>query len=103
MEPPQARVPHDGIPQAPGRIAGRSRPRGERTPCQPLGARRRRAVEATWYCPPVATVPLDEGAPDRRRVGPFWLEEGNGLLWVGGLILAVVACLYVLAVVLDHA
>jgi hypothetical protein len=50
----------------------------------------------------MATVPLDEGAPDRRRVGPFWIEEGSGLLWIGGLVLAVVAGLYILAVVLDH-
>ncbi len=50
----------------------------------------------------MATVPLDEGARDRRRVGPFWIEEGSGLLWIGGLILAAVGCLYILAVVLDH-
>jgi hypothetical protein len=51
----------------------------------------------------MATVPLDEGARDRRRLGPFWIEEGSRLLWVGGIIVAVVICLYVLAVVLDRA
>jgi hypothetical protein len=47
----------------------------------------------------MATVPLDEGPRDRRRVGPFWIEEGFGLLVVGGLILLVVTALYILAVV----
>jgi hypothetical protein len=44
-------------------------------------------------------VPLDEGAPDRRRLGPFWIEEGMGLLVVGAVILLVVAILYALAIV----
>jgi len=43
-------------------------------------------------------VPLDEGAADRRRIGPFWIEEGLGLVLVGALILAAVIALYVLAV-----
>ncbi|MGA8015192.1 MAG: hypothetical protein WCB85_04665 [Candidatus Dormiibacterota bacterium] len=51
----------------------------------------------------MASVPLDEGAGDRRRVGPFWIEEGNGLLVSGGLILAAVLGLYILAVILDRA
>ena len=50
----------------------------------------------------MATVPLDEGARDRRRIGPFWIEEGFGLLAAGGLILAVVLCLYAIAVVLNR-
>ncbi|MDQ6745704.1 MAG: hypothetical protein M3Z27_06800 [Actinomycetota bacterium] len=48
-------------------------------------------------------VPIDEGARDRRRVGPFWIEEGVGLVVVGAVILAVVAALYALAVVLRPA
>ena len=47
----------------------------------------------------MATVPLDEGPRDRRRVGPFWIEDGLGLLAIGGLIVLVVTVLYVLAVV----
>jgi hypothetical protein len=47
----------------------------------------------------MATVPLDEGAPDRRRVGPFWIEEGFGLVAVGALIVLAVAVLYILAVI----
>lgn len=45
------------------------------------------------------TVPLDEGPRDRRRIGPFWIEEGMGLVAVGGIILAVVTVLYILALV----
>jgi hypothetical protein len=47
----------------------------------------------------MATVPLDEGPRDRRRVGPFWIEEGFGVLALGAVILLVVALLYVFAVV----
>jgi hypothetical protein len=43
------------------------------------------------------TVPIDEGPRDRRRVGPFWLEEGTSLVWVGAAILVVFAILYTLA------
>jgi hypothetical protein len=50
----------------------------------------------------MVTVPLDEGARDRRRVGPFWIEEGGGLLASGAVILLVVLGLYALAIVLDH-
>lgn len=45
------------------------------------------------------TVPLDEGEARRRRIGPFWIEEGLGLVAVGAVILAVFAALFVLAVV----
>lgn len=48
------------------------------------------------------TVPIDEGPRDRRRVGPFWLEEGTGLVWVGAAILAVFTLLYILAVLKSH-
>jgi hypothetical protein len=44
-------------------------------------------------------VPLDEGPPDRRRVGPFWIEEGFGVVLLGAVILLLVAVLYVLAVI----
>ena len=46
----------------------------------------------------MATVPLDEGAPNRRRVGPFWIEEGFGLLGFGLVLLVAVAILYILAI-----
>ena len=46
----------------------------------------------------MATIPLDEGAPGRRRLGPFWIEEGFGLLAFGLVLLAVVAILYIVAV-----
>lgn len=45
----------------------------------------------------MATVPIDEGPRDRRRVGPFWLEEGTGLVVVGAALLLVFAALYILA------
>ena len=45
------------------------------------------------------TVPLDEGPQDRRRIGPFWIEEGLGLVAVGGAILAIATVLYILALV----
>jgi hypothetical protein len=45
------------------------------------------------------TVPLDEGEARRRRIGPFWIEEGLGLVAVGGAILAVFAVLFILAVI----
>jgi hypothetical protein len=48
-------------------------------------------------------VPIDEGAKNRRRIGPFWIEEGLGLVVAGAAILAVVVALYVLAVVLRPA
>jgi hypothetical protein len=47
----------------------------------------------------MATVPLDEGYPGRRRVGPFWIEEGPGLVVAGAILLAAVTVLYILAVV----
>ncbi|MDQ6855485.1 MAG: hypothetical protein M3Z57_00235 [Candidatus Dormibacteraeota bacterium] len=48
-------------------------------------------------------VPIDEGAKDRRRIGPFWIEEGLGLVVAGALFLIVVVALYVLAVALRPA
>jgi hypothetical protein len=48
-------------------------------------------------------IPLDEGAPDRRRVGPFWIEEGNGALLAGLAIVAVFAALFILAVAMRPA
>ena len=48
-------------------------------------------------------VPIDEGRGDRRRIGPFWIEEGLGLVAVGAAVLVVVIALYALAVVLRPA
>jgi hypothetical protein len=45
----------------------------------------------------VATIPLDEG-PRRRRIGPFWIEEGLGLLVIGLVIVLMVAAAYTVAV-----
>ncbi len=42
-------------------------------------------------------VPLDEGAPGRRRIGPFWIEEGLGVVILGGLIVVAVVALYAIA------
>jgi hypothetical protein len=47
----------------------------------------------------MASVPLDEGYPGRRRVGPFWIEEGPGLVIAGAVLLIAVIALYILAVV----
>jgi len=46
----------------------------------------------------MATVPLDEGYAGRRRVGPFWIEEGVGLVVAGAVLLAAVIALYIVAV-----
>ena len=44
-------------------------------------------------------IPLDEGPAGRRRIGPFWIEEGMGVVALGAIILAVFAVLYALAVI----
>ncbi len=48
-------------------------------------------------------VPLDEGAPGRRRVGPFWIEEGPGALLAGAAIVLLFAALFILAVAMRPA
>jgi hypothetical protein len=48
-------------------------------------------------------VPLDEGSPGRRRVGPFWIEEGPGALVAGAVIVAVFAALFILAIAMRPA
>ena len=48
-------------------------------------------------------VPLDEGFPGRRRVGPFWIEEGPGALLAGAVIVALFAALFILAVAMRPA
>jgi len=48
----------------------------------------------------MSAVPIDEGPRSRRRVGPFWIEEGIGLVLAGAALLLVVAGLYGLAVIL---
>jgi len=47
----------------------------------------------------MAPVPLDEGSPHRRRVGPFWLEEGPSAVVAGAVIVALFAVLFVIAVI----
>jgi hypothetical protein len=47
----------------------------------------------------MATIPLDEGHGHRRRVGPFWIEEGVGLLAFGAALLTTVLALYMVAFV----
>lgn len=51
------------------------------------------------YLADVPTIPLDEGSPHRRRVGPFWIEEGFGLIAVMVVVLAVVVAAYAIAFV----
>jgi hypothetical protein len=46
-------------------------------------------------------IPLDQG-PNRRRIGPFWIEEGTASLVVLALVLAAVVALYILAAVNNH-
>jgi hypothetical protein len=48
-------------------------------------------------------VPLDEGAPGRRRVGPFWIEESPADLLGAAAIIAVFAALFILAVAMRPA
>jgi hypothetical protein len=48
-------------------------------------------------------VPLDEGAPGRRRVGPFWIEEGPGALLGGAAIIVLFAALFLLALAMRPA
>jgi hypothetical protein len=44
-------------------------------------------------------VPLDEGYPKRRRLGPFWIEDGPALQIAGLIIVLVFAVLFAIAVV----
>ena len=74
-----------------GSLRGRTLP--DRPRCG-IGLRSRRATVLR-----VRTVPLDEGPPDRRRIGPFWIEEGLGLVAFGAAFVALVAALYTLAVI----
>jgi hypothetical protein len=48
-------------------------------------------------------VPLDEGSPGRRRIGPFWIEEGPGALIGGAGIIVLFAALFILAVAMRPA
>ena len=48
-------------------------------------------------------VPLDEGSSGRRRVGPFWIEEGTGAILAGAAIVVVFAALFILAVAMRPA
>jgi hypothetical protein len=49
------------------------------------------------------TVPLDEAVPRRRRLGPFWIEEGYGPLWSAAAIVAIDLALYAAAAILNGA
>lgn len=42
-------------------------------------------------------VPLDEGPRDRRRVGPFWIEEGTWVVVMGIVILLISLALCAIA------
>src|SRR5579863_3678218 len=48
-------------------------------------------------------VPLDQGALDRRRLGPFWIEEGPVALVAGAAIVLLFAALFILAVAMRPA
>ncbi|MFI5285943.1 MAG: hypothetical protein ACHQ4F_06445 [Candidatus Dormibacteria bacterium] len=48
-------------------------------------------------------VPLDEGFPERRRLGPFWIEESPAALAGGAAIILVFAALFILAVAMRPA
>lgn len=43
------------------------------------------------------TIPIDQGPP-KRRIGPFWIEEGLALLAFEAVVLAVVVVVYLIAV-----
>jgi hypothetical protein len=48
----------------------------------------------------MAPVPLDEGYQGRRRLGPFWIEEGPVVQIAGAIIVLLFAVLFAIAVVL---
>ena len=48
-------------------------------------------------------VPLDEGPRDRRRVGPFWIEEAPGALLAAAAIVVLYVALFFLAVAMRPA
>jgi hypothetical protein len=57
----------------------------------------------SWYGAVILSISPDEGAGSHRRAGPFWIEEGNGPLWVGAAIVAAGLGLYSAAVTLNGA
>jgi len=57
----------------------------------------------SWYRAAMRIIPLDEGSLDRRRVGAFWIEESDGLLWFGDVVVVAVIGLYILAAFLNGA
>jgi hypothetical protein len=59
------------------------------------------ASSLTCYLGRVDAIPLDQG-PDRRRIGPFWIEEGTASLVIGALLLTAVVVLYCLAAANNH-
>ena len=48
---------------------------------------------------PMRMIPIDQGPRGRRRVGPFWIEEGLGVVGLGAVLLAAVVALYILALI----
>jgi hypothetical protein len=48
-------------------------------------------------------VPLDQGYSERRRVGPFWIEESMSALLGGAAIIVLFAALFLLAVAMRPA
>jgi hypothetical protein len=59
------------------------------------------AGSETCYLGSMDAIPLDQDL-DRRRIGPFWIEEGTASLVILALVLGAVAALYVLAALNNH-
>ena len=49
----------------------------------------------------MADIPLDQ-PPRRRRLGPFWIEDGLGPLVFALAVVAVVVALYIVSAVTNH-
>lgn len=49
----------------------------------------------------MADIPLDQ-PPARRRIGPFWIEEGLGPLAFALAVVAVVVVLYIVSAITNH-
>ncbi len=47
-------------------------------------------------------IPLHQGNPNRRRVGPFWLEDTSLQLLFELLLILAVACAYALGFIVLH-
>jgi hypothetical protein len=49
----------------------------------------------------MGSVRPQRGSPSGYRAGPFWIEEGAGLVVAGAVLLALVASLYLLAILTN--